>query len=65
MSDQDRLLRDLERVERRAVAAVRNVNSHSDFVHPFDDGDAEVGDAFVSSFSRTIADQVSRVVGEL
>src|SRR4030095_10034546 len=65
MTNQNRLLGDLERVESRAIAAVRHVNSHSGFVHAFDDGDTEVGNAFISSLGRTIADQISCVVSEL
>ena len=65
MRDQDRLLRDLESVERRAVAAMRNVHGHPDLVHPLDDRDAEIADAFVAPFGRAVADQVARVVSEL
>jgi hypothetical protein len=63
--NQHRLLRDLESIERGAIAAMRHVDRHSDFIHSFNDRDAEVGDAFVTPFSRTIADQIARVVSEL
>src|SRR4029079_7369728 len=63
--NQNRLLRNLESVERGTVATVRHVNSHADFIHALDDGDAEIGDTVVASFSRTIADQIARVVSEL
>src|SRR6185295_18950449 len=42
MRNQNWLLRNLEYIESGAVTAVRNINSHSDFVHAFDDRNAEV-----------------------
>jgi hypothetical protein len=49
--NQNRFLRNLECVQCGAIPTVRHVNSYARFVQAFDDGDAEVGDTFVSSFS--------------
>src|SRR5262249_61964471 len=65
MRDQRGLLRDFKSVERGAVAAMRNVNRHPDLVHTLDDRGAEIADAFIPPFGGAVADQVSRVVGEL
>ena len=63
--DQHRLLRHLERVERRAVAAVRHVDRHADRVHPLDDRHAKVAEPFVAPLGRAVADEVAPVVREL
>jgi hypothetical protein len=57
--------RQLDRLERGAVAAVRDVDQHAGLVHRLDDLDAVVGDAAVDALGRAAADQVLRVVGEL
>ena len=63
--DRDRLLRDLDRVERRPVAAVRDVHQHAGLVHRRDDLGAEVADAAVHAVGAAGAEQVLAVVGEL
>src|ERR1044072_2578925 len=65
MCNQHGLLRDLKCIESRAVAAMRNVNSHSNFVHAFDNRNAKVRDSFVAPLRRAVADEISRVVSEL
>src|SRR5215217_7182687 len=65
MRNQHRLLRDLKCIQSRAVAAMRNVNSHSHLVHAFDNRNAEVGDSFVAPLRRTVTDEISCVVSEL
>src|SRR5262245_335960 len=51
MSDEHRLLRDLERLQRGLIAAVRHVDRHPDSVHPFDDRNAKIADAAVYALS--------------
>src|SRR5262249_46186040 len=65
MRDQRWFLRDFKSVERGAVAAMRNVNGHPDLFHTLDARGAEIADAFIPPFGGAVADQVSRVVGEL
>src|SRR6185369_1487123 len=65
MRNQHWLLRDLKGIQSRAVAAMRNVNSHSHLVHAFDNRNAEVGDSFVAPLRRTVTDEISCVVSEL
>ena len=65
VSDQDGLLRGLEGVERRAVAAVGHVHRHPDIVHPLDDRDPPVRQAAVDPVGRAGADQVAGVIGQL
>ncbi len=65
MRDGDRLGREFDRVERRAVAAVGDVDQHADLVHRLDDCHAEIGDAAVDTLGTAAADEVLRIVGEL
>src|SRR6185369_9103906 len=65
MRNQHWLLRDLKGIQSRAVAAMRNVNSHPHLVHAFDNRNAEVGDSFVAPLRRTVTDEISCVVSEL
>src|SRR5687768_17056572 len=65
MRNQYGFLRDLKSVQRGAIATVGDVDRHSDFVHPLDDGDAEIRNAIVASLGRAVADQVAGVVGQL
>src|SRR5262249_62040887 len=65
MRDQRGFLREFKSVERGAVAAMRNVNGHPDFVHTLDDRGAEIADSFIPPLGGAVADQVSRIVSEL
>src|SRR5947209_7508586 len=65
MRDQYWLLGDFKRVQRRAIAAMRNIDSHAKLVHPRDDRHPEVADAIVASFGGTVSDQIPRIIGEL
>src|SRR6185369_14630217 len=65
MRNQHRLLRDLKGIQSRAVAAMRNVNSHPHLVHAFDNRNAEVGDTLVAPLRRPVTDEISCVVSEL
>src|SRR5688500_6004403 len=65
MRNENRSLGKLEGVKRGAIAAVRYVNRHSDFIHSLDDCSSEIADAFIASLGRAIANQVPRVVSEL
>src|SRR4029453_2795804 len=60
--DEYRLLRDLERVERRAITAVRDVHRHADGVHPIDDRHSEVADPLITPFRGTVPNEVPRVL---
>jgi hypothetical protein len=65
MSDERWLFGKLESVQRRAVAAMRNVHGHPDFIHALDDGGAEITDSVIAPLGRAVADQVTAVVSEL
>src|SRR5687768_3722969 len=65
MRNQHGFLGDLESVNGGAIAAVGNIDRHSDFVHSLDDADAEVRNAFVTPLGRAVADQVAGVVSQL
>jgi hypothetical protein len=65
MRKDDRPLRCRERVERRLIAAVRHVDSHSLSLHPFQDRGAEDGETTVALFEKPAADAVAEVVGQL
>ena len=54
--DRDRPLGELDRVERRPVAAVRDIHQHADLVHRRDDRRAEVADAAVDAVRAAGAD---------
>ena len=47
--DEYRSFRDLERIQRGAIAAMRDVDGHADGVHPLDNGHTEVADALVAT----------------
>ncbi len=63
--DRDRLRRELDRVQRRAVAAMRDIDEHADFVHGLDDLLAEIADAAVHAVRAPRAEQVLAVVSQL
>src|SRR5262245_4722403 len=63
--DQHRLFGKLERVQRGAVAAVRYVDRHADFIHPLDDGRAKIRDALITTLGGAVADEVARVISQL
>jgi hypothetical protein len=65
MRDQHRAFADLERVERRAVAAVRDIDGHPGLVHARHDRHAEIGQTVVAALGGSIADQIARVIGQL
>src|SRR5262245_61220655 len=65
MGNQHGFFGDLESVKGGAVAAMRDVDRHSDFVHALNDADAEVGNTVVAPLSRAVADQVASVVSQL
>jgi hypothetical protein len=65
VGERDGLGRDLDRVERRPVAGVRDVHEHAGLVHRRDDRGAEVADAAVHAIRAAAAEQVLAVVGEL
>src|SRR5439155_7117586 len=53
MSDQDRPLACLDGVERRQIAAVRDVDGHSDLVHATHRRPTEIGQATVALLAKT------------
>ncbi len=63
--DGDGLRRQLDSVERRAIAAVGDVDQHPDFVHRLDDLGAEIADASIHPLGAAAADEVLAVVREL
>src|SRR3546814_10871102 len=63
--DRDRLGREVDGVEGRAVAAVRDVDQHPDRVHRLDDPRAEVAHAAVDAVGRPRSDAILRIVCEL
>ena len=63
--DECRLLRKLERIERRAVAAMGRVDRHSHLVHPLHQRHAEIGEAAIHTFGGAAGEPVLRVVRQL
>ena len=64
MSNQDRRFGDFESIKCSAVAAMRDVERHSYFIHPIDDGNAEITDSIVAPLRASVADQVASVIGQ-
>ena len=63
--DEHWFLRDLERIERRAVPAMGDIDRHADAVHALDDRDPEITEPFVTALGRAVADEVATVVRQL
>src|SRR5206468_9968375 len=53
---------DFESVERRPVAAMGDVNSHSHLIHALDDGHAELTNAVVAPLRASVTNQVAAVI---
>ena len=64
MSDQDRRFGNFKCIKGSAVAAMRDVDRHSYFIHPIDDGNAEITDSIVAPLRASVADQVAGVIGQ-
>src|SRR5713101_6602716 len=65
MRDEHRFLGDFERFQGGAIAAMRSINDHTQFVHSPDDGDSKIADAVVAALGGAVSNQVARIVGEL
>src|SRR5258708_15684172 len=64
MGDRDGRLGNSKCIRGGGVAELRNVARHSYFIHPIDDGNAEITDSIVAPLRASVADQVAGVVGQ-
>ena len=58
MGDEDRLLADLDRIERRLIAGVRDVDRDAELVHPADRLPAELSEPTVARLAQPAAERV-------
>src|SRR5438874_13773595 len=53
-----------ECIERGAIATMSDINGHSYLINTFDDRNAEITDAIVTSLCASVADQVAAIICE-